>query len=69
MENERLLKLAEVIGDKKSLPRVAGLIPMSRSHWYAGIQNGTYPKPIKHGSMSFWKHSDIQLLITKLSSR
>ena len=39
------LRLRDVIGDKKN----PGIIPVSRSSWYKGIEEGRYPKPVKLG--------------------
>lgn len=54
-----LLRLSQIIGAR-------GLIPISRSRWYYGIQSGEFPKPIKLGSRAVaWRASDIALLIEK----
>lgn len=29
------------------LPQVLSLIPVSRSHWWAGVASGRYPKPVR----------------------
>ena len=51
------------------LPQVLALIPVSRSAWWAGCQNGRYPKPIKLGPRTtVWKASEIHALLEKLSS-
>jgi prophage regulatory protein len=60
---EQLLKLPETIGDKKH--GIAGYIPMSKSKWYAGIKTGIFPAPLRIGSGSFWRLSDIQKVIEK----
>jgi len=50
------------------LPEVLKLIPVSKSHWWAGVKNSRYPKPIKLGpKITVWKSSDIQQLISELS--
>ncbi|GAB7026027.1 hypothetical protein JCM15764A_12750 [Geotalea toluenoxydans] len=61
--HERLLRLPDVIGDRRR--GIVGYLPMSRSQWYAGIQKGVYPSPLKIGSCkgSYWKLSSIQALI------
>lgn len=49
------------------LQQVLELIPISRSAWYAGIQEGRYPKPVKLGSRaSAWAVEDIDKLIQRL---
>ncbi len=51
------------------LPQVLELIPVSRATWYAGINSGRFPKPIKFGErISAWKRSEIQELIKKQSA-
>ena len=48
------------------LPEVLALIPVSRSTWYAGVQNGRYPRPVSLGPRCVaWKASDIQQLVTR----
>ena len=50
------------------LPQVLARIPISRSGWYAGIQSGKYPQPIKIGPRTaVWRGSDIDQLINTLS--
>jgi prophage regulatory protein len=51
----RLLKLRQVLE----------LVPVSRSTWYAGIQAGRFPAPVKlpGGDSVFWLLSDIVKLI------
>ena len=39
------LRLRDVIGDKNN----PGIIPVSRSSWYKGIEEGRHPKPVKLG--------------------
>ncbi|OEE69829.1 transcriptional regulator [Enterovibrio norvegicus FF-33] len=58
----------------KSLPpllrieQVLELIPISRTSWYRGIQDGLYPQSIKIGPrIAVWRRSDIEQLLTVLS--
>jgi predicted DNA-binding transcriptional regulator AlpA len=59
---ERLLRLPDVIGDRKR--GIVGLIPMSKSTFYQGIPE-TFPPPVRIGgcSGSFWKLSEIMQVI------
>jgi prophage regulatory protein len=41
------LRLKQIIGDPKANPPIPGLIPVSASHWYRGVEKGIYPKGIK----------------------
>lgn len=46
------------------LPQVLSLIPVSRSHWWAGVADGRYPRPIKLSPrVTVWRASEIQAYI------
>lgn len=46
------------------LSQVLKLIPVSKSHWWAGCRSGRYPQPIHLSTrITVWRGSDIQLLI------
>jgi predicted DNA-binding transcriptional regulator AlpA len=45
---------------------VPALLPISRSGWWQGIKDGKYPAPVKVGSRSLWRATDIQELLEKL---
>ena len=48
------------------LPTVLRYFPVSRSTWYAGIQTGVFPKPVKLGKrISAWRVEDIRMLLQK----
>ncbi len=64
--SSRLYRLQEIIGDRKQ--GIAPIIPVSRSSWYTGIQEGRYPKPVKLSERSVaWRSEDIEALICRLS--
>jgi prophage regulatory protein len=45
-----------------------GLIPVSKSTWWAGVASGRYPKPIRLGPrITAWRFEDIASLIETLS--
>lgn len=51
------------------LPEVLKRIPVSRSAWYRGIQEGKYPRGVALGpNTTAWRSSDIDQLISSLSS-
>lgn len=53
-----------VIDPLLRLTQVLQVFPVSRSVWYAGVQAGTYPKPVKIGARAAaWRSSDIKKLI------
>ncbi len=58
------IRLPDIIGNKDN----PGIIPISRSSWYKGIEEGRYPKPVKLGERaSAWRVEDIRKLIDELS--
>lgn len=50
------------------IPTILSAIPVSKSSWWAGVKSGKYPKPVKHGSSTFWKSSDILALIEEIAA-
>jgi predicted DNA-binding transcriptional regulator AlpA len=56
----KLFRLREIIGT----PDHPGIIPISRSSWYAGVRKGRFPRPVKLGPRtSAWREADIEALI------
>jgi predicted DNA-binding transcriptional regulator AlpA len=50
------------------LPTVLAVFPVSRSTWWAGIQNGKYPPGIKLSErVTAWKVEDIRALLAKFA--
>jgi len=46
------------------LPSILRVFPVSRSHWWAGVKEGRYPKPVKLGpKITAWRVEDIRELI------
>lgn len=61
---DSLLRLPQIIGNKRANPPLPALIPVSKSTWWAGVNSGRYPKPVKIGPrLSAWRASDIQAFI------
>ena len=51
------------------LSDVLRLIPVSKSTWWAGIQTGRFPAPVKLGPrISAWRVEDLRELIARASS-
>jgi predicted DNA-binding transcriptional regulator AlpA len=49
------------------LPQVLELIPVSRSHWWAGVASGKYPKGIKLSERcTVWRASHLRKLIQSI---
>ena len=46
------------------LPTVLAHVPVSRSHWWAGVAEGRYPAPVKLSTRCVaWRSADIRALI------
>jgi prophage regulatory protein len=46
------------------LPTILRVFPVGKSTWWAGVQDGRYPKPVKLGlRISAWRVEDIRALI------
>lgn len=57
-----LVRLWQILG-KKGHP---GVIPISKSSWWAGIKTGRYPKPVKLSQRcTCWYAEDIWALIAR----
>ncbi len=59
-----LLRLDQILGDRKANPSVPPIIPVSRSTWWAGVKTGRFPQPVKIGPRcTAWKAEDIRELV------
>jgi len=59
MNDDRLLKIRQV----------RELVPVSNSTIWQRVKAGTFPAPIKIGSGTFWKASDVQSYIQALGGK
>lgn len=58
------LRLSQIVGNKTCTPPLPGLIPVSKSAWWAGVQSGRFPQPIKLSPrVTVWRVEDIRELI------
>lgn len=61
------LRLSQIVGRPatKRRPAVPGLIPVSRSTWWAGVRSGRYPQPTRAlgPRITAWRVEDILALI------
>lgn len=62
------LRLPQIIGTPANRQRgtqaTTGLIPVSKSTWWAGVRTGRYPQPVKIGERcTAWRVEDIRALI------
>lgn len=52
------------------LPDILKVYPVSKSTWWAGVKNGSYPKPVKLGArVSAWRVEDIRTLIAGIEDQ
>lgn len=59
------LRLPQIIGDAKAQPPIPGVIPVSKSTWWAGVKSGRYPQPVRTlgARITAWRVEDIRTLI------
>ena len=58
------VRLKQILGDKKSNPPIAPIIPISSTTWWEGVKSGKFPQPIKFGPrITVWRVEDIRELI------
>jgi prophage regulatory protein len=60
------VRLSQIIGNPKANPPVPPIIPVSRSSWWLGVQNGRFPQPVRLGPRTVaWRVSDLRDLINR----
>jgi len=63
------LRLRDIVGKPatEKAPAVPGIIPVSRSTWWAGVRSGRYPKPTRAlgPRITAWRCEDISDLIER----
>ena len=47
MQQEKYLRLATILGNKKTEPPIEPIIPVSKQTWYNNVKKGLYPQPIR----------------------
>ncbi len=66
------LRLVQIVGRpaKNEAPAVPGIIPVSRSTWWAGVRSGRYPQPTRAlgDRITAWRVEDIRALIDSAAS-
>lgn len=65
------LRLTQIVGKPatKTKQSIAGVFPVSRSTWWAGVKSGRYPKPVKLGErITAWRVEHIRALIEAAAS-
>ena len=64
------LRIWQIIGNPKSNPPTPPIIPVSKSTWWAGVQAGDYPPPVKLGRrITAWRAEDIHALIASYNDQ
>ena len=62
------LRLPHITGDPKANPPIPPIIPVGKSTWWAGVNSGRCPKPVKLGPRTTaWRVDDIRTLIKQLA--
>lgn len=61
------LRLTDIIGRPGAEPPKPALIPVSKSTWWAGVQSGRYPQPVRTlgKRITAWRVEDIRALIER----
>lgn len=65
-QDDRLLRLPQIIGRKGrgGKPDEKGLVPVSKSSWWAGCKSGRYPAPRKLSERTtVWLESEIMAVV------
>jgi hypothetical protein len=57
------MRLRHIVGGQGS----PGVLPVSRSTWWAGVADGRFPQPVRLGRCTMWRTSDIQALLERIS--
>jgi prophage regulatory protein len=62
------MRLSQILGDAEAEPPIPAVIPVGRSTWWAGVNSGRFPKPVKLGPRTTaWRVEDIRALIERLN--
>ena len=55
---DRLIRLPEIIGNKKTGEK--GLLSIGATSWWLGVRAGRFPKPVKLGPRTTaWRESEV----------
>lgn len=64
------LRLKAIIGDKKAIPPIPPLIPVSKSTWWAGVRSRRFPAPIRlTPRVTVWRVEHIRKFIEEMSNK
>ena len=61
-----LLRLNQILGDRKAEPPVPPIIPVGKTCWWQGVKSGRFPQPVRLGPrIVAWRVEDIKAIIEK----
>ncbi len=61
------LRLKDIIGDRNASPPIPAILPISRTTWWEGVEEGKYPAPLFIGyRTAVWPIEEIFALIQKI---
>ena len=61
---DKLIRIDEIVGNPKK--GIQGMIQISKSSWWAGVQCKKFPQSVKLGSRTTcWRKSEIERLINE----
>lgn len=64
------LRLNQILGDPKTIPPIAPIIPVAKSTWWSGVKAGRFPPPLKLGPrVTVWRAEDIRAFIAAAGER
>jgi predicted DNA-binding transcriptional regulator AlpA len=60
-------RLPQILGNKKAIPPIEPIIPVSKSTWWQGVKDKRYPQPVKLSvRTTAWRGKDLKALIAEL---
>lgn len=66
MQQDRLLRLADIVGSKPTAndPGTPAIVPVSKAHIWAMVRTGQFPSPMKIGPrVTMWRLSAVNAWI------
>lgn len=65
-----LVRIGQIVGDPKATPPIQPFINTGKSTWYALVQKGIAPRPVKLGPrMSLWDAEEIRAFADGLKKK
>jgi len=69
LSENKLLRIAQIIGDPHAEPPIEPIVPIGRSSWWAKVKSGEAPAPVKIGKrVTAWRASDIAHYLQSLAT-